>query len=237
MPKGPSIRERFEAEVGRRGGEVVGDYVDARKQVALRCSEGHVWNALPCNIAWGRTWCPECHRRNPVLREMSAAAERRFREAVSLKGGTVVGTYKGTNHRVRVRCTRGHEWDALPNSVLCRGTWCPCCAKRGYSPGAEAAFRELVESRGGAVVGKYRTGKTHVAVKCRKCGHEWEQRPDKLPGRQVFCHACGNDKADTKMKTTKDAASQVLTCDCLPVKKMTADIDKSFVKGEFARYA
>lgn len=224
MPKGPSIRERFEAEVARRGGEVVGDYEDARMQVAVRCSEGHVWNALPCNIAWGRTWCPECHRRNPPARRLNPAVETKFRDIVALKGGTIIGTYGGTGVKLRIRCPEGHEWDVIPASIL-HGNWCPRCARRGHSPAAEAAFRRSVESRGGIVVGAYRTQKIHVPVKCRQCGHEWEQRPDKLPQRHVFCHACGKDKAETNMKTNREVSPRILTCDCSPVKKTTAGID------------
>jgi hypothetical protein len=129
-------------------------------------------------------------------RQFSAASEVRFRKRVSEKGGVVVGGYRGTQDKVRLRGAAGHEWDVRPHSLMTARTWCPHCAGRGRGHKGEAKFRKAVEALGGRVVGAYVNYGTRIAVRCA-CGHEWGLSPEQhfLAGR--WCPECRTRKDAT----------------------------------------
>jgi hypothetical protein len=115
---------KFRDAVERLGGIVLGDYVNSKTPVLIRCPVGHHCNPTPTHISGGRGLCRVCAGRDP------AAAEEAFRATVERLGGTVLGEYKGANTRVLVRCSQGHENAPRPGSVNFGTGICLVCAGR-----------------------------------------------------------------------------------------------------------
>lgn len=51
-----------------------------------------------------------------------------FTEEAERRGGALLSEiYKGMNGKLIWRCAKGHIWNAVPGSVITRGTWCAKC--------------------------------------------------------------------------------------------------------------
>lgn len=172
----------FRRSVASKSGEVVGTYAGVRQKVCLRCHLGHEWEASPASITRQNAWCPFCAGVSPV------AAEAKFREVVDIKGGVVIGEYRGAMTKTRIRCSHGHEWEATPTSLTSQHSWCPFCA--GLSPiAAEANFRTIISRNGGVLLGEYRGAVTKTRLRCLH-GHEWEVRPRNITNNGSWCPVC-----------------------------------------------
>ena len=87
------------------------------------CAKGHQWLAAPTDIMKG-TWCPDCacKARSGNIEEMRVIAESR--------GGSCMSEeYISSQTKLLWRCEVGHEWEARPDNVKNRHSWCPVCAK------------------------------------------------------------------------------------------------------------
>ena len=102
----------------------------------------------------------------------------KFQKAVSNRGGEFLsGAVISLKSKVRLRCAKGHEWEALPDNVI-HGSWCPECA--GVRLLTLEKMQALAEDRGGVCLSKKYTGvKHHLRWRCRE-GHEWEATPDSV---------------------------------------------------------
>lgn len=108
-----------------KGGACLSDvYVSAKDKLEWRCAKGHQWKAPPDAIRSGR-WCPKCANdiRGPKRKGIEVC-----QQAAIKKGGICLSTtYVSTDKKLRWQCAVGHEWQAIPDSVVRLGTWCPKC--------------------------------------------------------------------------------------------------------------
>jgi hypothetical protein len=107
------------------GGECLsGSYEGVFKKLHWRCVKGHEWLASPAAIRRG-SWCPECAKKIQGPKRLGLDV---CIEAAKRMGGECLSTaYVNTDTKLRWRCAEGHEWEAIPDSVVRRGTWCPRC--------------------------------------------------------------------------------------------------------------
>ncbi|WP_185906615.1 hypothetical protein [Teredinibacter haidensis] len=95
-------------------------YNGTLKPLKWRCDKGHEFSMLPRNVLQ-KTSCPICNPRKHTLNEMQVVAKERGGQCLSK-------VYENVNTKMRWRCQHGHEWDALPSSIL-QGAWCRECRK------------------------------------------------------------------------------------------------------------
>jgi predicted Zn-ribbon and HTH transcriptional regulator len=122
-----------------RGGQCLAEiYQNGRGKLPWRCAEGHEWSAAANNIRAG-SWCPECAMKIKGPKRMGLAA---CREAAIARGGRCLSdTYVNTDTKLCWKCGDcGHEWEAIPYSVVRLGTWCPKC--RGKRSGETRRSRQ-----------------------------------------------------------------------------------------------
>lgn len=93
-----------------------------------QCEKKHQWEAMPSNIKTG-TWCPKCATdkrkeklRKYVLGDMKKIAEERGGKCLS-------DAFNTTRQKLIWQCNKGHTWEAIPDTVVNRGSWCPTCYK------------------------------------------------------------------------------------------------------------
>lgn len=112
-----------------RGGECLsGHYDGVLKKLRWQCVKGHEWLASPATIRRG-SWCPECAKKIKGPKRLGLGS---CIDAAKKRGGECLSTeYVNTDTKLRWRCAEGHEWDAIPDSVVRRGTWCPRCKGKG----------------------------------------------------------------------------------------------------------
>jgi len=125
-------------------------YTDSRTKLSWRCAVGHEWNAIPLNVARGH-WCIICGNERQG-RAKAHSIEMMRKIAASRAGQCLSASYKNNLTRLRWRCARGHEWDAVPGSVVGsgkrKGSWCPTCVGKLPNGLALERLKQVAVSRG-----------------------------------------------------------------------------------------
>ena len=121
-----------------KGGECLAKtYKNGATRLPWKCQQGHTWMASAASILNCGSWCPHCAGKAPVgLRRLQEHADK-------LGGKCLAAAYKHVKSKVMWQCKFGHTWEATPNNVLHRGTWCPFCARSKWR--TESAVRQLFE--------------------------------------------------------------------------------------------
>lgn len=106
--------------------EILGRYAGDSTKIEAYCKrDGFVWYPKPSDMLQG-CGCPKCIGRHKTQEEFVSQVR-----SVS-KNIEVVGDYKGSKHRVVVKCTvDGHVWNPVANKLL-SGRGCPKCARYGF---------------------------------------------------------------------------------------------------------
>jgi hypothetical protein len=112
----------------KKGGKCLSkEYLGAKIPLEWECEKKHVWKSVPSNIKSGK-WCRKCsyEYRNGLRRgnieDMQEIAKSRGGKCLSNK-------YFNVNTKLKWKCAKGHEWDAVPSSIK-RGSWCARCVRR-----------------------------------------------------------------------------------------------------------
>jgi len=173
-------------EIAReRGGKCLSEqYVNGVTKLKWQCSKGHVWEAVPTSVKYGR-WCMVCARKpKGMICEM--------REVAISRGGKCLSKrYINSFTKLKWMCKKGHIWMAPPKSVK-HGHWCQTCAiwkLTGHEQITIMETRKMAEERGGVCVSeKYVNAHTKLRWQCKN-GHEWEMTPNNVRSGQ-WCPKC-----------------------------------------------
>jgi len=166
-----------------KGGECLSDkYINSKTKLKFRCSEGHEWEADATHINQGR-WCPHCagNVRNKI---------ETYKEIALKRGGKCISnTYINAHTKIWFRCSEGHEWSAVPNSIQ-QGIWCPTCAGRHKTI---EDMKSVAINRGGdCLSSKYLGSHTKLQWKCKE-GHIWWAIPTNIL-KNSWCPECAREK-------------------------------------------
>jgi hypothetical protein len=66
----------------------------------------------------------------------------KIQSIVERNGGILLTPYTKSKEYVSVKCSAGHSWEAIPNSIQ-QGKWCPQCANVGPSKGQIEVFNYI----------------------------------------------------------------------------------------------
>ena len=124
------------------------------------------------------------------MKELKKIAKRR--------GGTLTSkSYLGMNIHLTWRCEIGHEWKAIPSSII-SGSWCPICAGKIIISIEE--LRKVAKQKGGKCLSrKYINANSKLRWQCAE-GHKWEAIPYAVRNLGTWCPYCVG-----KHKTIDDA--------------------------------
>lgn len=112
------------------------------KVVWWECPKGHAYQASPNSRSSigpkGRRGCNICANKVVIegINHLSTTHPELWNELVkdSLTKKRLETIFAGTVEKLRWRCERGHEWDAVVFSRGRVGTGCPDCAEYGFKP-------------------------------------------------------------------------------------------------------
>lgn len=176
-----------------KGGECLSQkYVNVSEKLKWRCAEGHEWEATPNAIQQG-SWCPFCAGKNRTIEDMNAIAKER--------GGICLSKeYRTASSKLLWRCSKGHEWEAITNSVI-RGSWCPYCAgQKGLDITTMKAYAERM---GGECLSKiYVNSREHLKWRCDQ-GHIWSTSWSSIQSGS-WCPKCSRIAAGKKRRLSLD---------------------------------
>lgn len=99
-------------------------FESVNKRYRWRCNKGHEWENTPAQIIHGY-WCRLCaaEKQKDTLDDVKALAHSRG-------GYCLSDEYHGSQIKLLWRCAEGHEWEARPDNVRNRGSWCPICSRK-----------------------------------------------------------------------------------------------------------
>ncbi len=180
--RGVLAKDQFRVQLSERGITLIGEYVNSKTKVLVRCSAGHERNALPSNIR--RFGCGVCKGND------SSAAQARFLARLEeLGAASLARVWNGVNAPHEVRCAAGHTSAPHPGSVLNGQGVCSTCA-RNNTNAAEALFRTRVLSSGATLLESAWLGtKKKHQVRCAE-GHVVDTYPTNVLRGRGICHVC-----------------------------------------------
>lgn len=120
-------------------------------------------------------------------------------DAARSRGGQCLSDfYTGLHTKMKWQCSRGHQWETTPASILHGGTWCRQCAGLG-SPDIQA-IQQLAQQRGGRCLStEYRNSRTKLEWECEE-GHIWETSYTVVRAGH-WCPVCGKKESWEKRKS------------------------------------
>jgi hypothetical protein len=113
-----------------------------------------------------------------------------LQEIAKKKGGKCLATtYTGIHTKLSWQCAQGHKWQAEPNQIKNRGSWCPHCAH--LVKHTIEKMRQLAKDRNGKCLSSnYENNKVKLQWQCIH-GHTWMSRAD-LVIRGAWCPYCSH---------------------------------------------
>lgn len=184
--------EKFEAKfinkIKDKNGILLSKYFNSEIQVDLQCMNGHQWSTSPKHIVNDDSWCGDC----PTSAEIEA--ERRLREVIKNKHGTLLTEYNGIHNEITIECEFGHSFDVEANSITSMNSWCSRCSGNSPEQAAEE-FIKIVEQNKGQVLGTYINSNTPVSVKCEK-NHIFPGIPTSIKAGRTWCTICSESKGE-----------------------------------------
>lgn len=123
---------------GLNNGECLSeDDASARDLVSWRCEYGHEFRRRRTDFKGCIKFCPKCKTGPAIVGPRANLKEdmlARCRASASERGGECLSnTYINFHSRLRWKCEKDHEWDAMPSNVVHKGSWCPQCSREERS--------------------------------------------------------------------------------------------------------
>ena len=106
------------------------------KRIWWQCEQGHSWKAPAYSIKAGSA-CPYCAGKKAIPGQTDLATTHphvlpQWSEKNKLSPTEVTA---GSHKKVLWICSKGHQWEAVVNSVVIEGCGCPYCAGKRAIPG------------------------------------------------------------------------------------------------------
>lgn len=192
--------------------KVVSEYTGNKNPISIIHTDcGTTYSTKPVNVLFKGWKCKKCFGRSLDTNRFKEKIDKIFGKGVYV----VLGEYKGTSRKVRVKHTVcGRIWDANPNTLL-RGCQCKLCSAKqtgkAQAKSKEKFCQDLLTKRGSEYIltSDYVNSSTKVMIKHLPCGSSYLVRPDSvLSGAE--CPTClANRYSSDYRKTTKEYASEV----------------------------
>ena len=182
----------------KRGGKCLSpEYINNTTKLLWECSKGHQWKTTPTHVKQGK-WCPTCAGRpHLTIEDMRMLANKRGGKCLSKD-------YVNNRTKLLWECSKGHQWEAIPNHK-----WCSICSIKNSAKKRSLtieSMHSLAKERGGKCLsGEYVNARTTLLWECKK-GHQWENSPGHIKQGQ-WCPECSG-KARLTIKEMGELASK-----------------------------
>ena len=123
VSKSTLTKEIVNERIADRGIYMIGEYTNSYTKSLFTCSKGHEWKSRPKSVLSG-DGCPHCASKFPLTKEI-------VNERIKDSGIYMIGEYTNSYTKSLLKCSKGHEWESRPKSVL-SGAGCPHCSSSGF---------------------------------------------------------------------------------------------------------
>lgn len=201
--------EELQEIVRNKGGECLSNiYVNCSTKLVWKCSEGHIWKAIPSSIKRNH-WCPYCAKNRSGAKNTEATL-RDMDEIAKSKGGRCLSTkYVNRKSKLEWKCKEGHRWKAAPSNVKWNKTWCPFCSGRRTT--IEDMKKAAIWKGGRCLSQSYKGSKSKLLWECSG-GHKWWAIPANIKNNKTWCPKCGGSSPLTIEEMNLIAQERGGTC-------------------------
>lgn len=139
---------------------VSGEYKNTESILTIKCRCGNLFDKRAGKFFSGQDRCPQCGNRRVAMSKTKYSVED-VCQKISEKGYTMVDKkqYVDASHKVKCRCSCGHEFDLVFSQYLIGCSGCQKCA---------------ITARTGAGHWNYQDGKSEVLDSIRKALKPWK---------------------------------------------------------------
>lgn len=131
-----TLKECQQAAIAKGGECLSTEYIDTLTPMQWKCNKEHVWTTNFCYIKYSNSWCLICANNN---RRLSIEECQQF--AIDKGGQCLSEEYINLFTKMKWKCDKGHEWEAIYSSLKNSNTWCPICS----SGRSEKSCRKIFE--------------------------------------------------------------------------------------------
>lgn len=127
--------QRLQQAAKKRGGVCLSPrYEGTAQRYAVRCAQGHEWQAFGASILKG-AWCQKCafEKRRLTIEEARQVARERGGQCLS-------DIYRSWDTKMSWVCHQGHHWHTT-FGLIRQGHWCPECAHEAKITRADSRAR------------------------------------------------------------------------------------------------
>lgn len=171
-----------EYAISRGGVCLSNEYIKADSNLSWICEKLHEWDSSYSNTVSAKHWCKKCYTEQQRL-----GIEVARDIAIEHRGTCLTNEYISNKQKLRWRCEKLHEWDAILKEVR-GGTWCPHC-RDDIKFGLDDCNQWAIEKGGECVSDEYLGFRVNISWRC-KFNHEWETTPHRIRAGS-WCHECG----------------------------------------------
>lgn len=181
------------------------------KKTWWKCENGHEWQAtISSRTSGNKSGCCYCSNRSACADNCMATTHPHLVAEWSPKNKlTAYEVLSGSPKKATWECSKGHEWQASPNSRTSKSRNCPYCSnQRVCADNCMATTHpHLVPEwspKNKLTVYEVLAGSAKPATwECEK-GHEWQASPNRRTNMKTGCPYCSNHRAcsDNCLATT-----------------------------------
>lgn len=99
-------------------------YMGVEAKYKFECKYGHQWSAKWSRMKYGENWCLECFHGRKSKYSIKDLKDY----AYSMGGECLSSEFKKLTHKYKFRCSQGHEFESIWNSMRVRKSWCKICS-------------------------------------------------------------------------------------------------------------
>ncbi len=166
------------------------EYIDCETKCEFQCKAGHVFKMEPRHVKAGH-WCNECGNARIGDKNRRLSLSDAQDAAVKHSGECLSTTYRGSQHKLKWKCSEGHIWDASFNQIR-SGRWCNLCGCKQAGKKMRATLQSVQDAaakRGGnCLSSEYINNRTKLEFECGR-GHRWMARPGNIKSGK-WCPKC-----------------------------------------------
>ena len=168
------------------------EFIDLYAPLEWMCAKGHTWDA-PYYIMRQGGWCRQC----AIHKEKEERLEE-LREVAKERGGKCLSSiYINSWTKLQWQCKEKHVWEAKPNNIIHRHSWCPYCA--GVIKHTIEQMQSIATQRNGKCLStNYKSNKVKLTWQCDE-GHTWKASPHAILIGQ-WCPRCMGKRTAEKLR-------------------------------------
>lgn len=180
--------------------ELIGDYIDTKHHAKFKCLVcGNEWYTFPNSTIIKGCKCGKCAKNHKK-------SENEFLSLLHKTNPnlTMIGKYTTMKSKTLFVCNIcGHKWYPEPSALLL-GAGCPKCYHKKLGDLKRKTHEDFVKDFQNKIsdieiLGTYKTSKTKLEFKCKKCGNIWEATPNAVL-RGSGCPSCNQSRGERTIK-------------------------------------